>query len=56
MNAIITKVFPLVAAASGAIPFYFFALMMAIDFVLVLVVYPETKGRSLETLQHQLEG
>jgi len=56
MNAIITAVFPVLAAKSGSIPFYFFALMMAIDFVLVLTVYPETKGRSLETLQHQLEG
>jgi sugar porter (SP) family MFS transporter len=56
MNAIITAAFPILAAKSGSIPFYFFALMMAIDFVLVLTVYPETKGRSLETLQHQLEG
>ncbi len=51
MNAIITAVFPVLAAKSGSIPFYFFAAMMAVDFVLVLVVYPETKGASLETLQ-----
>ena len=56
MNAIITAAFPVLAARSGAIPFYFFAAMMAIDFVLVLTVYPETKGRSLESLQHHLEG
>ena len=56
MNAIITAAFPVLAAKSGSIPFYFFALMMLIDFILVLTIYPETKGRSLETLQHVLEA
>jgi hypothetical protein len=29
---------------------------MVIDFFIVLTVYPETRGKSLESLQHQLES
>jgi hypothetical protein len=29
--------------------------MMVLDFILVLSFYPETRGRSLETLQHHLD-
>ena len=54
-NAIISTVFPLLAKSSGAYPFIFFAVMMVLDFVMVLVLYPETKGVSLEQLQHKLE-
>jgi sugar porter (SP) family MFS transporter len=56
MNAIITAVFPVLAKASGSLPFVFFAVMMVIDFFIVLTVYPETRGASLESLQHQLEA
>jgi len=44
MNALISGIFPLMAASSGAIPFVFFALMMAAYFFIVLFFYPETKG------------
>ena len=54
MNAIISGVFPVVARASGAKPFIFFGLMMLTQFFIVLRCYPETKGVSLEELEHQL--
>jgi sugar porter (SP) family MFS transporter len=56
MNAVISGVFPLMAAASGAIPFVFFALMMLLQFVVVWFVYPETKGVSLEDMQKKMVG
>lgn len=54
MNAIISLVFPIVAKASGGTPFAFFAVMMVTQFFVVLFVYPETKGISLEQLQAKL--
>ncbi len=51
MNAIIAFAFPLIAVRSHAVPFFFFAGMMALQFVMVLVVYPETKGDTLEQIQ-----
>jgi hypothetical protein len=56
MNAIIAGVFPAVAARSSAYPFVFFAAMMAVQFLVVLVVYPETKQLSLEQLQEQMQA
>jgi sugar porter (SP) family MFS transporter len=53
-NAIISLIFPVMAGSSGAYPFIFFAVMMAIDFFLILRYYPETKGISLERMQHEL--
>jgi MFS family permease len=46
--------FPVVAAKSGAYAFGFFALMMVLQFFMVLKFLPETKGVSLEELQKQL--
>lgn len=51
MNAIIASIFPIVAAKSHALPFVFFASMMALQFFVVLFIYPETKQRSLEQIQ-----
>ncbi len=51
MNAIIAQAFPLIAAHSHAAPFVFFASMMAVQFLVVLFVYPETKGQTLEKIQ-----
>lgn len=57
MNAIVSGMFPwVVAHYSRATPFYFFATMCALQFVVVLFAYPETKGVTLEQLQEQLEG
>ncbi|MBS1815009.1 MAG: sugar porter family MFS transporter [Acidobacteria bacterium] len=56
MNAIIALLFPLVVKNfSQAMPFYFFAAMTALQFIVVLLIYPETKGKTLEQLQAQLE-
>lgn len=54
MNALISGVFPALAARSKSIPFVFFAAMMVLQFVVVLLVYPETKGVSLEEMQKKL--
>ena len=55
MNAIIAQIFPLVAARSGGAPFAFFAVMMVLQFFVVMFLYPETKGKTLEQLQVQLQ-
>jgi len=55
MNALISGTFPLMAASSGGYPFVFFSLMMVAQFFVVLFVYPETKGVSLEEMQKKLE-
>jgi MFS transporter, SP family, arabinose:H+ symporter len=54
MNFVISLVFPLMAASSGAYPFVFFAAMTVLQFFVVLFVYPETKGFSLEQMQRRL--
>jgi MFS transporter, SP family, arabinose:H+ symporter len=54
MNAAISLIFPLMAASSGAYPFVFFSAMMVVQFFVVLFVYPETKGLSLEEMQKKL--
>lgn len=54
MNALISGIFPLMAASSGAYPFVFFSVMMVAQFFVVLFVYPETKGYSLEEMQKKL--
>ncbi len=54
MNALISFIFPTMAAASGGYPFVFFAAMMVLQFFVVLFFYPETKGISLEDMQKKL--
>jgi MFS transporter, SP family, arabinose:H+ symporter len=54
MNALISGVFPLMAASSGGAPFVFFAVMMVLQFFVVLFMYPETKNVSLEAMQQKL--
>ncbi len=56
MNALIAWTFPTIAAISGAIPFVFFAVMMVVQFAVVLLFYPETKGVSLEEMQRRMEN
>ena len=55
MNAILSGVFPVIAARSGAYPFAFFGVMMVLQFFVVLFFFPETKQVSLEELQRQLK-
>jgi SP family arabinose:H+ symporter-like MFS transporter len=54
MNGIISQAFPSLAAKSASLPFVFFAMMMAAQFVVTLSLFPETKGLSLEDLQKKL--
>ncbi len=54
MNALIAYTFPQLAKSSGAYPFVLFAVMMAAQFFVVLFFYPETKGVTLEQMQHRL--
>ncbi len=54
MNAIIAFTFPQLAKSSGAYPFVLFAVMMVVQFFVVLFFYPETKGVTLEQMQHRL--
>ncbi len=53
-NAVISFAFPVIAKTSSGAPFVFFCAMMVVQFFVVLFVYPETKGVSLEQLQVQL--
>lgn len=54
VNALISGIYPILAVHYAAYPFYFFAAMMALQFVIVLFIYPETKGLSLEQMQHKM--
>ena len=53
-NALISAVFPAVAAISRPIPFVFFSLMMVLQFLLVWRLFPETKGVELESMEGAL--
>ena len=52
--AVVSWTFPVIAERSGASAFGFFAAMMLLQFVLVLLLLPETKGISLEQIQRKL--
>jgi SP family arabinose:H+ symporter-like MFS transporter len=54
MNAAISMTFPLIAKRSGAAPFALFTVMMVAQFFVVLFVFPETKGVTLEAMQKKL--
>ena len=52
--AAVSWTFPVVAETSGGLAFAFFGAMMLLQFVMVLVFLPETKGVSLEEIQRGL--
>lgn len=54
MNGIISQVFPTIAAKSASLPFVIFAVLMAVQFVVTLLFFPETKGLSLEQVEAKL--
>src|ERR1035438_17028 len=56
MNAIIAFTFPLVAHLSRPAPFVFFAIMTVVQFFVVLLVFPETAGITLEDMQRKMES
>ena len=55
MNALISWIFPIMAKTSGAYPFAFFAAMMLLQFFVVLRYFPETRGITLEEMEHKLK-
>jgi MFS transporter, SP family, arabinose:H+ symporter len=54
MAGVISLGFPPLAAKSGGYPFLFFSAMTIVQFFVVLFIYPETKGVSLEQMQKKL--
>jgi len=54
MAAGISWTFPIIARASGAHTFAFYAAMMVLQLIWVLKVMPETKGIPLEDIQKRL--
>jgi sugar porter (SP) family MFS transporter len=52
--AAVSWTFPIVAEASGGLAFAVFGVMMALQFVMVWLFLPETKGVSLEEIQRRL--
>ena len=54
MTFAISLIFPVLAAHSGAIPFGFFAAMMAVQTFVVRRFYPETSGITLEEMQKRV--
>jgi sugar porter (SP) family MFS transporter len=54
MNALISMSFPYIAKQSGAAPFGLFTAMVVLQFFVVLFVFPETKGVTLEQMQKKL--
>ena len=56
MNAMISAIFPLMAARSRPAPFVFFAAMTVVQFFVVLFFFPETAGITLEDMQKKMES
>jgi len=54
MNAVVSLLFPVVAAHSRTIPFVVFSAMGVLQFFIVLAWFPETRGISLEQMQRRM--
>jgi hypothetical protein len=54
MNALISWIFPVIAARSRAAPFVFFSAMMVLQLITVVLFYPETRGITLEDMERKL--
>lgn len=54
MNALVSGIYPVVAAKSGGMPFALFSFMMVLQLFVVSFFYPETKGVSLEEMQAKI--
>jgi SP family arabinose:H+ symporter-like MFS transporter len=50
VNAAVTYAFPVIAAKSKGGPFVFFSVMMIVQLITVIAIYPETKGATLEEM------
>src|SRR5665213_411315 len=55
-NACLSVLFPVVAAATTALPFAFFALCMVVQFAVVWAFFPETRRATLESLSLSLDS
>ena len=55
-NAVISALFPVVAAATTSLPFAVFALCMVLQFGVVWAFFPETKRATLEHVSQSLES
>jgi MFS transporter, SP family, arabinose:H+ symporter len=56
MNAAIAQVFPVVASFSKPLPFALFTVMTVVQFFVVLTMFPETAGVTLEEMQKRMES
>lgn len=54
-NALIAAAFPVIAAATSALPFAVFTLCMVLQFGVVWALFPETKRATLERLSESLD-
>ena len=54
MNAIVSGMFPMIAALSQAGPFVLFFIMVVLQFFAVLLFFPETSGVRLEEIQERI--
>lgn len=54
MNAIVSAAFPVIATQSQAGPFFLFLIMVILQFLAVLLFFPETSGVRLEDIQRRL--
>jgi sugar porter (SP) family MFS transporter len=54
MNALVSALFPIVAATWMSAPFFFFTAMMVLQFFVVLFWYPETQGVRLEAMENAI--
>jgi sugar porter (SP) family MFS transporter len=53
-NGLVAAIYPKIASVAGQYPFFFFATMMAGQFILTFFVFPETKGMSLESVSEHI--
>lgn len=53
-NALISRYFPVVAAATTALPFAFFSGCMLLQLIVVWALFPETQRATLESLSEAL--
>ena len=56
MNALVSALFPVVAARSPAGPFLGFLVIVAVQFLAVLLFFPETRGVSLEEIERLMSS
>ncbi len=54
MGTVVAWIFPVLTALSPALPFVVFGMSMILQLIIVALVFPETKGVSLEEIAHKL--